>query len=449
MERLRTRELLVDIFGAFIPGFAFVLLAISMLGLASNLLYEVVSSLVENRNSIASWNETGKTLVTNSAAAFLGIVFVMVLSYLIGLFAMRCPVRRVDRISWWRTYGRGLSCVGISDEKLQTIMRSEAPENWINTALAAAHAHKSKKHIAEAAEKLEELYHAAARTHGECFFPYSNLKSSLASKRLTELEKMVPWSADDKSTLPFCCVDFVDLMKLRIRTYFPAAFVELAKQEASVRILSSAWYLARSLSWLALILGLVIVFLSAAKFYMFFNGVIKPANAQWAWALPVAALAIIVLGFCAARFAVKKSFKPREHDRPFVDEYNMYATHLLITTIVLVLVCVLSCLFIYSISYAVLVQILAEIALLGFHCTILVILVGLGGQSAQIRIEKEFHRLRRRELVNTLQVAWLTFRHQPELLRDLIPDWQPSETRLFKAPFENGKTAVQNTDAID
>jgi len=448
MERLRTKELLVDIFGAFIPGFAFILLALSMLGLTANLLYEVVSSLHDDRASLANWNETGKAIVTNNAAAFLVIVFVMVLSYLIGVLAMRCPVRRVDRISWWRMYGRGLASAGINEEQLENLMCAAAPKSWPDEALKAAHGHNSKDHIDETAEKLADLYHGPARTHKECYFPYTNLKDSLSSKKLGELAKMVPWSTEDKKTHASCTVEFVDLMKLRIRTYFPAAFVELAKQEASVRILSSAWYLARSLSWLALILGLVVVSLSAIQFYVFFHRVTEP-DLKWKHGFPIATIAIVLIGVWVARFTAKRRFKPRGPDRPFVDEYNMYVKVMLITTTLLVLFCGISCSYFYSINYSIVVQKLAEIAVIGFHCGVLVILVGFGGQAAQIRIEKEFHRLRRRELVNTLQVAWLTFRHQPGLLRDLIPNWQPSETEVFRSPIDATSSPLNRSETTD
>jgi hypothetical protein len=153
-----------------------------------------------------------------------------------------------------------------------------------------------------------------ARDESECEFPYLNLKNYLNARGLHHLAEMVPWTPPDaqiaKKVVPLRSrivhlagtfkrylergienlrwqferdpktvtvvpdetrteakkvqrtKTFINALKLRILNRGPESFGPIARNEAHVRLNSSTWYMARTIMWLSLIATAISVLLA-------------------------------------------------------------------------------------------------------------------------------------------------------------------------------------------
>ena len=89
-------------------------------------------------------------------------------------------------------------------------------------------------------ERRENL---GCRTAQECEFPYPDYDHYLERRGLTHLIPFVLWRTHNAKRSK----TYINLLKIRLRHYFPNKYGALIRNEAHVRLASSAWYVSRVL----------------------------------------------------------------------------------------------------------------------------------------------------------------------------------------------------------
>ena len=94
--------------------------------------------------------------------------------------------------------------------------------------------YKDSKELNDILEK--EL---ACKTKEECEFPFPYFDKYLENRGLNHLLKFVPWSKDDRN---YRTKNYINILKMRLRFYFPDRCGTIIRNEAHVRLASSTWY---------------------------------------------------------------------------------------------------------------------------------------------------------------------------------------------------------------
>jgi hypothetical protein len=129
-------------------------------------------------------------------------VFAFFFAYTIGSLLERLSVKRVDRLS----------------------ARLEARKG------------KRKSDDYDPADEL-----ACDPKRDKCEFPYLHLKRYLTQRGLTGLAQLVYWDADP-SRQSYRSRNFIDILKIRIRYYGGANAMHIVRNQAQIRLASSAWH---------------------------------------------------------------------------------------------------------------------------------------------------------------------------------------------------------------
>lgn len=124
---------------------------------------------------------------------------------------------------------------------------------------------ETRQKIAESLKDfMAENY--GAETEEKCEFPYPNLHNYLEKRGLKHLKRFVVWQKkkeqDRRSKV------YVNVLKIRLSQFFPEQCRLIIRNEAHVRLASSAWYVANTLSLISVI-GILILVCSIVAHSMF------------------------------------------------------------------------------------------------------------------------------------------------------------------------------------
>jgi hypothetical protein len=88
-------------------------------------------------------------------------------------------------------------------------------------------------------------------------FPYHYLHNYLDARGLGHLAQLVPWRGGDPESYRRRSKNFINILKLRVRFYFPERCDQIIRNEAHVRLMASLWHSLVVLQHLA-ILGVLV-----------------------------------------------------------------------------------------------------------------------------------------------------------------------------------------------
>lgn len=199
--KLSLREAIVDLLGALIPGIIFIcvsLLTISWPVWA--LLREVVFLSPQSQEGVNFLLEVLRFFRTEVT------VLMLISAYVVGHLFFRLDPKKPDQKSFDRT-----------EPYFDEVQR----RTW--------------------------CVRKDAQGESDIQFPYRFLREYLADKELHHLANLVPWHGTDPSTHNWRTKTFINMLKMRVLFHFPDRYADIAKNEGHVRLMSSLWYVVRSL----------------------------------------------------------------------------------------------------------------------------------------------------------------------------------------------------------
>lgn len=227
--KISLEEYFVDLLGGLVPGVLFLAGSFFIFFPPFHALFCALS-VGENRVSFIGIIKVILISVQNTPSAIWLILFLGggLFAYTVGHLFYRHDPKIPDRKSFERLHKRY--------RRYAKRQKIEYSKNEIEADLACASA-------------------------DECEFPYPSYHKYLKKRGLKHLIPFVVWQ-DQPS---YRSKTYINLLKIRLRYFFPDKCGTLIRNEAHVRLASSTWYVARLLTWFAmfgLILAIVSLFLS-------------------------------------------------------------------------------------------------------------------------------------------------------------------------------------------
>lgn len=82
-------------------------------------------------------------------------------------------------------------------------------------------------------------------------FPYRYLHEYLTDRGMLHLAELIPWRGSDPTTYHLRTKHFLNILKIRLEFVFPNQYLRIQRNEAHVRLMSSMWYSAHALQFVA------------------------------------------------------------------------------------------------------------------------------------------------------------------------------------------------------
>ena len=256
IPRVPVQEIIVDVLGSLVPGLMCVIASMLMFLLPAELFLTIT---LRPQGEI---NPSLAVITDSEIAQLLGgfrlefIAFVFMTSYVIGHIFYRRGPHEPDKKSLSRI---------LKKEKKQ---KSET-KNWV------------------------------ADNPEECRFPYPNLKGYLEARGLHHLASLVTWQ---RTQTDECSKMFINVLKVRLYHLHPERCTLIAKNEAHIRLMSSTWFMARTLK----VVGSLSVALTGVTlaYTLYFNSVYT-TGFPWAGYLAfLPAIAVSIAGIAISYWII-------------------------------------------------------------------------------------------------------------------------------------------------
>ncbi len=215
--RFTLRDLFVDFLGSLVPGLLFV----TLVGLT--LVWPALSLCRSIQIAITPESKLSLVYIPGVFETFKWefVVFILVLSYIAGCLFFRQDPKNPDERSF------------------RYIKNKVDQDNW--------------------------PVRVEADGSADVQFPYRYMYEYLVSRGLKHLAELVPWKGNVASTWKRRTKMFINILKIRLNFFFPEKCGLIARNEAHIRLMSSIWYLARTMQYVAG-LGLVLSVLASILF---------------------------------------------------------------------------------------------------------------------------------------------------------------------------------------
>lgn len=219
---LNVRGFIVDFFGALVPGLLFIFLSFFALGwpiwlFMTELQIFIASNATPPLELFKQIRELSTVLTVELS------ILLLVASYVIGTLFFRRDPKAPDHISY---------------EQSSKKFDEDERKGWV---------------VQKDESGKEDVQ-----------FPYRYLREYLSKRELTHLAAMIPWEGKDQATHLKRTKTFINMLKIRLEFYFPEKCGTLIKNEAQVRLMSSLWYITKTL----LLFGSIGIFFIALSMFI-------------------------------------------------------------------------------------------------------------------------------------------------------------------------------------
>jgi len=245
-RHLSPRDFFVDFFGSLVPGTVFLLLLAPSIVIPAYGVWQA-----EKLGSTDATPPIWQPFLQFRFDVFVGLLFV---GYVAGFLFFRQDPKVVDRQSFLLTQ-RGSTDgparftaaeqakYGIDQQDLDLAFGRWWHRLWFRTKLAFNRPKRTSWRNFQRNYTVE--------------FPYVYLKEYLKVRGFERLAAMITWDPDHPTPRS---KHFINLLKARLQFYFPERYGQIARNEAHVRLMSSSWFMCRTVrmiaySGIALILG--------------------------------------------------------------------------------------------------------------------------------------------------------------------------------------------------
>jgi len=251
------QEYLVDLLGGLLPGILFIIAFIISIFPP---LYVIASFYTEEQSLFELANSFFVSIQQTPSAIWLVLFLLFVLlSYVVGHIFYRRDPKTPDRKSFKRlakimkaSYVHRISKLGlrISNKKNLKLIRRLGLKIYLYR-----HWNTCKNFNIYLEQDLKENYGCTSVSN--CEFPYPFYSEYLKKRGLKHLLKLSIWcekKAFHRSKT------FINILKIRLKYHFPEKFGTITRNEAHIRLASSAWYV----SGISIYLGVIGFLISLA-----------------------------------------------------------------------------------------------------------------------------------------------------------------------------------------
>jgi hypothetical protein len=268
-------DLYIDILGSLVPGLFIVILGGALIFLSiATIYYAIYDKAIYNDGLLVAISDILYVLHWEFAT------IIIVGSYIIGTVFFRQDIKRPDSLSalyvWMHAKKKERKGLAVQEKRdvNKNILKLENDDDKISHYEKIMAIFFSSRYI-----KILGL---------DTQFPYSHIKCYLLDRGLNHLVDLIPWCPNDKKTEHYRTKMFINIIKIRLLTYFPELSRAIIRNEAHVRLASSVWYVSSALLYLSLfVISVLILICSQVEkiltYKIYYNSMV---------------LAIIILVFC-------------------------------------------------------------------------------------------------------------------------------------------------------
>jgi len=255
------REVLVDILACFVPGIVFSVTLCLLFALPGYLMARKLQEVFPPTNGIPRLNlEAYHNEI---------LVFLILVSYLFGFLFYRRDPKDPDQASYERLWHEEIK-KSVGDLKRKHWQATWGPRRKENDDTGGQEPEIIPKSVEEflkipwwkflairqkakqiATKKAnEDRKNSVSCNSSQCEFPYINLRGYLEHRGYFHLANMVPWAAGEEKRefrKQSRSKNFINGLKIRLEFHYPTRCVAITKNEAHIRLMSSAWYMAGAL----------------------------------------------------------------------------------------------------------------------------------------------------------------------------------------------------------
>ena len=247
LHRVIRQDYWIDFLGGILPG---TLLVVAYIFIFSPVLYlsdNFIKTTKPSENLIYSFlNATKDT--PNIFWLGVSVVFFFVI-YIIGHIFYRKDPQKPNRKSLRRLIQKEAKRKRINFKKYMHYIRNK------NRA-------KSSLKFEDFKKLIQKEY--ACTSEDDCEFPYPYFAMYLENRGLGYLKKYVPWEHD----ILIRTKNFINILKTRIRFYYPDNCGIIIRNEAHVRLACSSWYVGRAISIGVLVAIIFLLFSIAMPLFL-------------------------------------------------------------------------------------------------------------------------------------------------------------------------------------
>jgi len=256
------RDYVIDFFGKLMPGTLFIVFG--LIALAWPIYALIAKSTVTLIT--AAIREAPKLSQLIDAIWVPFTIFVLFLAYSLGHMFYRSDIKTPDTIS----LKRALANSQAGDTPQEDLACDEIEPNEFKYGYLKRMGYFLVNGVSSLVKSLVSPRRSKV---SQCEYPYVHLRKYLNKRGLAEyVSGLIPWDGGSNRNLR--SKNYIDILKIRICKHAPELYMEIARNEAHVRLSSSIWHAARALQW-ASGFGVVIVM---ASIYLRYIASASPVN---------------------------------------------------------------------------------------------------------------------------------------------------------------------------
>lgn len=280
LQRLSLQELMVDFFGSLVPGVIFLSASALLVGAALTYYFDNI----DRQFFVGTFPQVVAPFELEVLIAFL------MLAYVIGFLFFRQDPKEPDRRSFRQIRKSMQRSLITYDRAIRFLDAEPLPEDWTLRELFVHWRNRVARRLfrlRDAAKTRLRLSRVKAVTREElidernlkddlrnwvvedearCEFPYPNLRRYLEQRQLDHLASMVAWHDEETTGVAAETAEpagrkssdrrsknAINVLKIRLAYHFPEHSGQIVRNEAHVRLMSSTWYMSRTLLTLSTI----------------------------------------------------------------------------------------------------------------------------------------------------------------------------------------------------
>ncbi|MBN2509034.1 MAG: hypothetical protein JXB03_02115 [Spirochaetales bacterium] len=242
-------DLLVDFFGCLIPGFVYIMFLF---------LIFFAPAAISHSLSPFALPVAGAALERFMP---LFITFLFLLSYIFGHFFYRLDPKKPDKESYWFVRDQLMNTGPFREfynhkKQCFCVECDQGKKGECEDYQYCDRIHLKKSELV----KMRNLYSYKRKLNVE--YPYDHLSAYLKERGFSELIQLIPWNAQNHSKRS---KHFINSLKIRISINSPNNYSAIARNEAHIRLMSSVWYMMKTLQKACVLSAFLIALIISVK----------------------------------------------------------------------------------------------------------------------------------------------------------------------------------------
>ena len=264
IPRMIRQEYWIDVLGGILPGTLVIISYIFIFTPVVFLCGDIINALDGRTSSKGMFCRLTELLTsiqqTPNILWLTAALILFFISYIVGHIFYRKDPQKPNRLSLKRLIVKEAKQLAKQTKKKNINYKGYL--DFLSSPNDSSISKEDKKLYEKLREIIKKEY--ACTSEKDCEFPYPYFEEYLANRGLKHLEQFITW----KENKNYRTKNFINILKMRIRFFFPDQCGTIIRNEAHVRLACSVWYAGRVVSFGAISsLLLLIITCSFAAFY--------------------------------------------------------------------------------------------------------------------------------------------------------------------------------------